>query len=226
MKWLVRAFSLTSCCPPIWPPCAWTMNREVHGQTVTHNSVKRCLHKWILISVEQYRSSHVGGQHDVKWKRSRGKKHPLIWLTLVNRSIGREIDYQYCVIHSESYGVKITPQVLMEDYTMHFTPVLNLRCYFNTQCCYSNTFGCYFNTLWCYVQTLGCNFNTWGCGPLLMDHLKVIPSTRDSLFSQLEWMPAFALWVAISLITAQYATGQRTNSFAALTSKEMFELSK
>ena len=50
---------------------------------------------------------------------------------------------------------------------MHFTPVLNLRCYFNTQSCYSNTFGCYFNTLWCYVQTLGCNFNTWGCGPLL-----------------------------------------------------------
>ena len=48
---------------------------------------------------------------------------------------------------------------------MHFTPVLNLRCYFNTQSCYSNTFG-YFNTLWCYVQTLGCNFITCGCGPL------------------------------------------------------------
>ena len=65
-----RGISLTSCCPPIWLSCAWTMNREVHGQTVTHNSVKRCLHKWILISVEHYRSSHVGGQHDVKRNRS------------------------------------------------------------------------------------------------------------------------------------------------------------
>ena len=56
--------------------------------------------------------------------------------------------------HSKNYGVNITPPVLIEDYTMHFTPLLNLRCYFNTQCCYSNPFGCYFNTLWCYVQTL------------------------------------------------------------------------
>ena len=39
-------------------------------------------------------------------------------------------------VHSKNYGVKITPPVLIEDYTMHFTPVLNLRCYFNTQCCY------------------------------------------------------------------------------------------
>ena len=60
-----------------------------------------------------------------------------------------------------------TPPVYIEYHTMHFTPVLNLWCHFNTQWCYSNTFGCYFNTLWCYVQTLGCNFNTWGCGPLL-----------------------------------------------------------
>ena len=56
--------------------------------------------------------------------------------------------------HSKNCGVKFTPPVLIEDHTMHFTPVLNLRCKFNTQCCYSNTFGCYFNTLWCYVQTL------------------------------------------------------------------------
>ena len=65
-----------------------------------------------------------------------------------------------CIIHSKNCGVEITPSVLIEDHTMHFTPVLNLWCY-------SNTFGCYFNTLWCYVQTLGCNFNTSGCGPLL-----------------------------------------------------------
>ena len=31
--------------------CAWTTNGEVHGGTVTHNNVKRCLHKWILISI-------------------------------------------------------------------------------------------------------------------------------------------------------------------------------
>ena len=67
---MYRGISLTSCCPPIWPSCAWTTNREVHGQTVTHKSVKTCLHKWILISVEHYRSSHVGGQHDIKWNRS------------------------------------------------------------------------------------------------------------------------------------------------------------
>ena len=36
----------------------------------THNSAKRCLHKWILISVEHNRSSHVGGQPDVTWNRS------------------------------------------------------------------------------------------------------------------------------------------------------------
>ena len=67
---------------------------------------------------------------------------------------------QNLILHSKNYGVKITPPVFIVDYTMHFTPVLNLRCYFNTQCCYSNTFGCYFNTLRFYVQTLGCNFNT------------------------------------------------------------------
>ena len=71
------------------------------------------------------------------------------------------------VVAQQKCGVKITPPVLIEDHTMHFTPVLNLWCQFNTQLCYSNTFGCYFNTLWCYVQTLGSNFNTWGCGPLL-----------------------------------------------------------
>ena len=27
------------------------MNGEVHGETVTHNNAKRCLHKWILISI-------------------------------------------------------------------------------------------------------------------------------------------------------------------------------
>ena len=31
--------------------CAWTTNGGVHGETVTHNDVKRCLHKWILIAV-------------------------------------------------------------------------------------------------------------------------------------------------------------------------------
>ena len=70
-------------------------------------------------------------------------------------------------LHSKNCGVKITPPVLTEDHTMHFTPVLNLWCWFNTQWWYSNTFGCYFNTLWCCVQTLGCNINTRGCGPLL-----------------------------------------------------------
>ena len=35
----------------MWSSCAWTTNGEVHGETVTHNNVKRCLHKWILISV-------------------------------------------------------------------------------------------------------------------------------------------------------------------------------
>ena len=63
---MYRAFSLKACCPPTWPSdcadwpgypgqsrdhrCAWTTNGEVHGQTVTHNNVKRCLHKLILIS--------------------------------------------------------------------------------------------------------------------------------------------------------------------------------
>ena len=37
-------------------------------------------------------------------------------------------------IHRKNCGVKITPPGLIEDHTMHFTPVLNLRCYFNTQC--------------------------------------------------------------------------------------------
>ena len=45
-------------------------------------------------------------------------------------------DQTWTLLHSKNYGVKITPPVLIEDYTMHFTPVLNLRCYFNTQCCY------------------------------------------------------------------------------------------
>ena len=31
--------------------CAWSTNGEVHGETVMHNNVKRCLHKWILIAV-------------------------------------------------------------------------------------------------------------------------------------------------------------------------------
>ena len=73
------------------------------------------------------------------------------------RSIYRKDKFSFT---AKTYGVKITPLVLIEVYTMHFTPVLNLWCYFDTQCCYSNTFGCYFNTLWCYVQTLGSNFNT------------------------------------------------------------------
>ena len=34
-----------------WSSCAWTTNREVHGETKMHNNVKRCLHKWILIAV-------------------------------------------------------------------------------------------------------------------------------------------------------------------------------
>ena len=67
-----RAFSLTSCCPPTWrriaqtdldiqgshehhacmqSSCAWTTNGEVHGETVMHKNLNRCLHKWILISV-------------------------------------------------------------------------------------------------------------------------------------------------------------------------------
>ena len=31
--------------------CAWTTNGEVHGDIITHNNVKICLHKWILIAV-------------------------------------------------------------------------------------------------------------------------------------------------------------------------------
>ena len=31
-------------------------------------------------------------------------------------------------VHSKNCGVKITPPVLIEDHTMHFTPVLNLWC--------------------------------------------------------------------------------------------------
>ena len=30
----------------------------------------------------------------------------------------------YTERHSKNYGVRITPPVLIEDYTMHFTPVL------------------------------------------------------------------------------------------------------
>ena len=44
--------------------CAWTTNGEVHGETVAHNNVKRCLH------FRCYRSRHVGGQRDVTWKHS------------------------------------------------------------------------------------------------------------------------------------------------------------
>ena len=35
----------------------------------------------------------------------------------------------------QNRGVKITPPVYIEDHTMHFTPVLNVWCYFNTQWC-------------------------------------------------------------------------------------------
>ena len=34
-----------------WSSCAWTTNGEVHGEIITHNNVKRCLHKRILIAV-------------------------------------------------------------------------------------------------------------------------------------------------------------------------------
>ena len=67
-------------------------------------------------------------------------------------------------IHSKNYGVKITPPVLIEDYTMHFTPVLNLRC---SSVLILTPLVAILNTIWCYVQTLGCNFNTRGCGLLL-----------------------------------------------------------
>ena len=45
--------------------CAWTINRDVHEDTVMHNNVKRCLYKWILISV-----AFVCFQNDVTWKCS------------------------------------------------------------------------------------------------------------------------------------------------------------
>ena len=32
------------------------------------------------------------------------------------------------LLHSKNCGVKITPPVLIEDHTMHFTPVLNWWC--------------------------------------------------------------------------------------------------
>ena len=73
--------------------------------------------------------------------------------------------------HSKNYGVKITPPVLIEDHTMHFTPVLKICGVISTPSAtvviLTPLVVIYFNTLWCYVQTLECNFNTWGCGPLL-----------------------------------------------------------
>ena len=44
LTWISRAVTRTRSS------CAWTTNGEVHGETVTYNNVKRCLHKWILIS--------------------------------------------------------------------------------------------------------------------------------------------------------------------------------
>ena len=35
----------------MWSSCTWTTNEEVYGETVTHNNVKRCLQRWILIAV-------------------------------------------------------------------------------------------------------------------------------------------------------------------------------
>ena len=54
-------------------------------------------------------------------------------LLSVELSVGQ---VQYCIqqqrvrvsIHSKRCGVKLTPPVLIEDHTMQFTPVLNLRC--------------------------------------------------------------------------------------------------
>ena len=87
----VAAFALTSWCPPTWHwiaqtdldmqgshahhartrlSCDWTMNGELHGETVTHNNVNRCLNKWILISNAIEAAIWVGGQCDVTWKRS------------------------------------------------------------------------------------------------------------------------------------------------------------
>ena len=70
--WCYRVFSLMSCCPPTWPSdcadwpgyqgshahhphtqssCASTTSGGVHGETISHDNVKRCLHKWMLISI-------------------------------------------------------------------------------------------------------------------------------------------------------------------------------
>ena len=46
--------------------------------------------------------------------------------------------YEYAKLHIINTAktvvqtVKITPPVLIEDHTMHFTPVLNLRCFSST----------------------------------------------------------------------------------------------
>ena len=49
--------------------CARSTN-GVHGETVMHNNVTRCLHAQMNIDFYWYRISHVGGQHDITWKRS------------------------------------------------------------------------------------------------------------------------------------------------------------
>ena len=47
-------------------------------------------------------------------------------MTALNRAISEGYLGKY--IHIKKRGIKITPPVLIEDHTMHFTPVLNLRC--------------------------------------------------------------------------------------------------
>ena len=46
LTWASRAVTRT-----MRSSCAWTTNGEVHGESLMHNNVNRCLHKLILISV-------------------------------------------------------------------------------------------------------------------------------------------------------------------------------
>ena len=85
-----RAFPLMSCCPPTWPsdcadwpgyprqsraPCAHTiimsLNHEWRSSWRNRYALQcKTMLAWMNIDFCCYRSSHVGGQHDVTWKRS------------------------------------------------------------------------------------------------------------------------------------------------------------
>ena len=49
-------------------------------------------------------------------------------LSITFRNVPLENVKKIKYLHSRNCGVTITPPVLIEDHTMHFTPVLNLWC--------------------------------------------------------------------------------------------------